>query len=137
MSKSADPLAALFAAAKAAQAKAYAPYSKFHVGAALRTPEGAVYAGGNVENAAYPEGWCAETSAIAAMVLAGGRRIAEICVVGDGEALCTPCGGCRQRIREFADEATVVHVEGPEGVRASSRLSALLPDSFGPGHLRG
>ena len=137
MSKSADPLAALFAAAKAAQAKAYAPYSKFRVGAALMTPDGAIYSGGNVENASYPEGWCAETSAIAAMAAAGARRIAEICVVGDGAALCTPCGGCRQRIREFADDATLVHVAAPEGVRATFRLSALLPNSFGPGHLKG
>ena len=136
MSKNADTLADLFAAAKAAQANAYAPYSKFRVGAALVTPEGAVFAGGNVENAAYPEGWCAETSAIAAMTAAGGRRIAAICVVGDGEALCTPCGGCRQRIREFADGSTVVHIAGPEGVRASFRLSALLPESFGPEHLK-
>jgi cytidine deaminase len=136
MSRNADLLADLFAAAKAAQANAHAPYSKFRVGAALRTPDGAVYAGGNVENAAYPEGWCAETSAIAAMAAAGGRRIAEICVIGDGEALCTPCGGCRQRIREFADDATIVHVAGPEGVRATFRLSALLPESFGPGHLK-
>jgi len=136
MSRNADRLADLFAAAKAAQANAHAPYSKFRVGAALRTPDGAVYAGGNVENAAYPEGWCAETSAIAAMAAAGGRRIAEICVIGDGEALCTPCGGCRQRIREFADDTTIVHVAGPEGVRATFRLSALLPESFGPGHLK-
>ena len=136
MSKSADRLAELFAAAKAAQAKAYAPYSKFRVGAALSTPEGAIFAGGNVENASYPEGWCAETSAIAAMAAAGGRRIAEICVIGDGEALCTPCGGCRQRIREFADAATLVHVAGPEGVRATFRLASLLPESFGPGHLK-
>jgi cytidine deaminase len=135
MSKSADPLADLFAAAKAAQAKAYAPYSRFRVGAALRTPSGAIYSGGNVENAAYPEGWCAETSAISAMAQAGERRIAEICVIGDGEALCTPCGGCRQRIREFADAETVVHVAGPEGVRATFRLSGLLTESFGPGHL--
>jgi cytidine deaminase len=135
MSKSADPLGELFAAAKAAQASAYAPYSEFRVGAALRTAEGQIYSGGNVENAAYPEGWCAETSAIAAMVAAGGRRIAEICVVGDGAALCTPCGGCRQRIREFADAGTIVHVAGPEGVRATFRLTALLPESFGPGHL--
>lgn len=125
----------LFAAAKAAQANAYAPYSRFHVGAALRTPSGEVYSGGNVENAAYPEGFCAETSAISAMVTAGERRIAEICVVADGAALCTPCGGCRQRIREFADTATIVHVAGPEGMRATFRLSALLPESFGPGHL--
>ncbi len=134
MSKNADPLAELFAAAKAAQAKAHAPYSKYRVGAALRAPDGTIYAGGNVENASYPEGWCAETSAIAAMAAAGGRRIAEICVIGDGEALCTPCGGCRQRIREFADDATIVHIAGPDGVRATFRLAALLPESFGPGH---
>ena len=136
MSKSADALDELFAAAKAAQAKAYAPYSKFRVGAALMTPEGAIYSGGNVENASYPEGWCAETSAIAAMAAAGGRRIVELCVIGDGEALCTPCGGCRQRIREFADDGTLVHIAGPEGVRATFRLSALLPELFGPGHLK-
>ena len=136
MSKSAESaLAELFAAAKAAQATAYAPYSRFKVGAALRTPDGAIFAGGNVENASYPEGWCAETSAIAAMAAEGARRIAEICVVGDGAALCTPCGGCRQRIREFANDETLVHVAGPEGVRATFRLSALLPESFGPGHL--
>ena len=68
------------------------------------------------------------------MAAAGERRIVEICVIGDGEALCTPCGGCRQRIREFADGETLVHVAGPEGVRATFRLSALLPESFGPGH---
>ena len=136
MSKSAEErLAALFAAAKAAQARAYAPYSKFLVGAAIRAESGAIYSGCNVENAAYPQGACAEANAIGAMALAGERRIAEILVVGDGDGLCTPCGGCRQRIREFADEATVVHVAGPEGVRASFRLTALLPDSFGPGHL--
>src|SRR5271166_22226 len=137
MSKSAEAaLLELFQAAKAAQAAAYAPYSRFHVGAALRTPDGAIFAGGNVENASYPEGWCAETSAIAAMAAAGARRIAEICVIGDGAALCTPCGGCRQRIREFANDTTIVHVAGPEGVRASFRLAALLPESFGPGHLQ-
>jgi cytidine deaminase len=135
MSKSVDPLAELFAAAKAAQSNAYAPYSRFKVGAALRTPSGAIFSGGNVENAAYPEGVCAETSAISAMTQSGERRIAEICVVGDGAALCTPCGGCRQRIREFADGATLVHVAGPDGLRATFRLSALLPESFGPGHL--
>ena len=137
MSKSADPLGELFAAAKAAQANAYAPYSRFRVGAALRTPSGAIYSGGNVENAAYPEGWCAETSAISAMARAGERHIAEICVIGDGEALCTPCGGCRQRIREFAEAGTVIHIAGPTGVRATFRLSALLPELFGPEHLPG
>ena len=136
MSKSAEAaLQQLFAAAKAAQANAYAPYSRFHVGAALRSESGAVHSGCNVENAAYPQGACAEASAISAMALAGDRRIAEILVIGDGEALCTPCGGCRQRIREFADPATPIHIAGPEGVRASFTLAELLPESFGPEHL--
>jgi cytidine deaminase len=136
MSKSADEsLDALFAAAKAARERAYAPYSRFLVGAAIRAPSGAIYAGCNVENAAYPQGACAEAGAIAAMALAGERRIVDIVVVGDGEALCTPCGGCRQRIREFADAATRVHVAGLAGVRATFTLEQLLPHSFGPGHL--
>ena len=136
MSKSAeDNLAALFAAAKAAQARAYAPYSRFNVGAAILAPSGAIYSGCNVENAAYPQGACAEAGAIAAMALGGERRIVEIVVVGDGEALCTPCGGCRQRIREFADPKTPMHIAGPEGVRASFTLDELLPHSFGPDHL--
>jgi cytidine deaminase len=130
-----DSLAELFAAAKAAQANAYAPYSRFRVGAALRVASGAVFSGCNVENAAYPQGSCAEAGAIAAMALAGERRIAEILVIGDGEALCTPCGGCRQRIREFADASTRIHVAGPEGVRRSFTLGELLPESFGPEHL--
>jgi cytidine deaminase len=136
MSKSVDAaLAKLFAAAKAAQANAYAPYSRFKVGAALRSESGAVHSGCNVENAAYPQGACAETGAISAMALAGDRRIVEILVIGDGEALCTPCGGCRQRIREFAAPATPIHIAGPEGVRASFTLAELLPESFGPEHL--
>jgi cytidine deaminase len=136
MSKSAEAaLRQLFAAAKAAKANAYAPYSRFHVGAALRARSGAIFSGCNVENAAYPQGSCAEAGAIAAMALAGERRIAEILVVGDGEALCTPCGGCRQRIREFADSATAIHVAGPEGVRRTFTLAELLPESFGPDHL--
>ena len=136
MSKSAEAaLAELFTAAKAAQANAYAPYSRFKVGAALRSETGALFSGCNVENAAYPQGSCAEAGAIAAMALAGKRRIAEILVVGDGEALCTPCGGCRQRIREFADVATPIHIAGPEGVRQTFTLGELLPQSFGPEHL--
>jgi len=136
MSRSADPLAELFAAAKAAQANAYAPYSRFKVGAALRTPSGAIHSGANVENAAFPEGVCAETSAISAMARAGERRVVEICIIGDGPALCVPCGGCRQRIREFADDGTIVHIAGPEGVRATFRFAVLLPESFGPGHMK-
>ncbi len=136
MSKSAESaISALFDAARAAQRHAYAPYSRFNVGAALRTPSGAIFAGCNVENAAYPEGACAEAGAISAMALAGERQIEEILVIGDGEGLCTPCGGCRQRIREFADASTRVHIAGAEGVRASFTLEELLPHSFGPGHL--
>jgi cytidine deaminase len=136
MLKSADAaFAQLFAAARAAQGNAYAPYSRFKVGAALMTPSGVVFSGCNVENAAYPQGSCAEAGAIAAMAAAGERRIAEILVIGDGEALCTPCGGCRQRIREFADASTRVHIAGPEGVRRSFTLGELLPESFGPEHL--
>lgn len=132
---SAASLEALFEAAKAAHARAYAPYSRFSVGAALRTVDGAIHAGANVENAAYPVGTCAEAGAIAAMVLAGGRRIAEIVVVGDGPGLCTPCGGCRQRIREFAGPDCPIHVGGVEGVRARFTLAELLPHSFGPENL--
>ena len=126
---------ALFAAALEAYGNAYAPYSRFPVGAAVLTPEGEIFSGCNVENAAYPQGWCAETSAIAAMARAGRRRIAEICVVGGGAGLCTPCGGCRQRIREFGDATTPIHIAGLEGVRASFTLGELLPHSFGPEHL--
>ena len=125
----------LFEAALAVQAKAYAPYSRFKVGAAIRTPNGGVFAGCNVENAAYPEGSCAETAAISAMVAAGESRIAEVVVVGDGDALVTPCGGCRQRIREFAAAKTPIHVAGPEGIRRSFTLDELLPFAFGPDNL--
>jgi cytidine deaminase len=136
MSKSGETLKALFEAAKGAQAKAYAPYSRFNVGAAILAPSGAIYPGCNVENAAYPQGACAETGAISAMALSGERRIAEILVIGDGAALVTPCGGCRQRIREFAAPDTPIHIAGPEGVRATFTLDQLLPESFGPDHLR-
>jgi cytidine deaminase len=137
MSKSAEAaIAELFEAAKAAQGNAYAPYSRFNVGAALRTPSGVIFSGCNVENAAYPQGACAETGAIGAMALAGERRIAEILVIGDGEGLCTPCGGCRQRIREFASPETPVHIAGPGGLRLTLSLSELLPYSFGPENLQ-
>jgi cytidine deaminase len=88
-----------------------------------------------VENAAYPQGACAETGAISAMLAAGESRIAEMVVMGEGEMLVTPCGGCRQRIREFAALATPVHIAGPEGIRRSFTLEDLLPFSFGPDHL--
>ena len=129
---------ALFQAASAARAHAHVPYSHFPVGAAIRTTDGRIHAGCNVENAAYPQSQCAEATAIGIMVAAGDKAIAEIVVIG-GEAgdtlLCTPCGGCRQRIREFADPTTLIHIAGPEGVRAKFTLGELLPESFGPDHL--
>ncbi len=115
---------------------AYAPYSRFAVGAALRTIEGVVHAGCNVENAAYPEGTCAEAGAIAAMALAGGRRIAEIVVTGGGTVPCTPCGGCRQKLREFGTAATLVHIVDAAGTTLLRiTLGELLPHSFGPENL--
>jgi cytidine deaminase len=126
----------LFAAAKAARAKAYAPYSKFKVGAAILAGDGKVYAGCNVENAAYPNGVCAETSAISAMAFGGAKCIREIAVLGTGTKLVTPCGGCRQRIAEFAEPGTLVHICGPEGVRRTFTIADLLPESFDAGNLK-
>jgi cytidine deaminase len=125
----------LFEAALAARGNAYAPYSRFKVGAAIMTPSGKVFTGCNVENAAYPVGTCAEAGAISAMLAAGESRIAEIVVMGEGENLVTPCGGCRQRIREFAASDTPIHIAGPEGIRKSFTLEELLPFSFGPDNL--
>ena len=96
---------------------------------------GRIHVGANVENAAYPQGVCAEAAAIAAMVAAGGRRLAALAVAGPG--LCTPCGGCRQKIREFAGPETPVLVCGPEGLRRRFTLDELLPASFGPENLEG
>jgi cytidine deaminase len=125
----------LFEAARRARDNAYAPYSKFPVGAALRTPSG-VFAGCNVENAALPEGTCAEAGAIAAMVAAGERVIEEVLVLADSPAPVTPCGGCRQRLAEFARPEVVVVLAGPEGERARISLGALLPGAFGEEHLQ-
>tara|TARA_R110002110_G_scaffold54129_18_gene155623 strand:+ start:8580 stop:8969 length:390 start_codon:yes stop_codon:yes gene_type:complete len=126
----------LIQAARDAMANSYSPYSGFQVGAAVRGESGAVYAGCNVENAAYPEGICAEATAIAAMVMAGERMIREVCVIGPGDTLVTPCGGCRQKIREFAGQDTAIHICGPEGHRRSFTLADLLPESFGPDNLK-
>ena len=130
-------LSALFDAARAAQARAYVPYSRFKVGAAVRAANGVIYAGCNVENAAYPVGNCAEASAISAMIMAGETRIIEALVIGDGAVLCTPCGGCRQRLREFASLDTTVHVADQTGLRRSFTVGELLPASFGPDNLAG
>jgi cytidine deaminase len=125
----------MIAAARQAMERAYAPYSRFQVGAVVRAESGKLYAGCNVENAAYPQGWCAEASAIAAMVAAGERRIVEAMVMGRGPELTTPCGGCRQKLREFAGEDLPIHVCGPEGLRRTVTLGQLLPLALGPEHL--
>jgi cytidine deaminase len=120
----------LLAAAQHARGRAYAPYSRFQVGAAILADDGKIYSGGNVENAAYPNGVCAETSAISAMVLGGAKKIREIAVIAGGPKLVTPCGGCRQRIAEFADPETPVHICGPEGLKTTFTIAELLPASF-------
>jgi len=120
----------LFAAALEARGRAHAPYSDFAVGAALRTAGGAIHAGCNVENASYPEGWCAETSAIAAMVGAGEREIAEVCVIGSAATPTPPCGGCRQRLAEFAGPEVTVHICLPDGSGMAMTMAALLPAAF-------
>jgi cytidine deaminase len=127
----------LIEAAMVARLKAHAPYSKFLVGAAVRDEQGRVFGGCNIENAAYPQGWCAEPSAISAMIVAGGRQITEVAVVGSGSGLVTPCGGCRQKIREFAKRDVKIHVCGEDGnIKHTFALEELLPASFGPEHLR-
>lgn len=125
----------LLHAAREAQRHAYAPYSHFAVGAAVLDNQGRIHAGCNVENAAHPEGLCAEAGAFSAMVLAGGRRVRALAVVGDGAGLVTPCGGCRQKLREFAAPDTPVLVGDRVQLRARFTLAQLLPDSFGPEHL--
>jgi cytidine deaminase len=127
----------LFDAAVSVQERAYAPYSRFRVGAALRTAGGRVFSGCNVENAAYPQGACAEAGAIMAMVAGGETEIVEVVVVTDGDGLSTCCGGCRQRLREFAALSTPIHVASRAGIRATFTLEQLLPHSFGPENLQG
>ncbi len=132
-----NPAHDLYQAAKDAMSKAHAPYSRFHVGAALRGRDGRVFSGANVENAAYPQGWCAETTAIAAMIMAGESAIAEFAVCASGTELITPCGGCRQKIREFAGGDTPIHLCSTRGIEKTVTLGDLLPMSFGPVHLTG
>lgn len=122
----------LVAAATAVRAHAHAPYSGFAVGAALRDEQGRVHVGCNVENAAYPQGLCAEAVALGALVAAGGRRIAAAAVVADAPRPVTPCGGCRQKLREFADAALPLRCANLAGAVLDTTLGELLPESFGP-----
>ncbi len=120
----------LFTAAREAMKNSHSPYSKFPVGAAIRAGNGVVYTGCNVENASFPEGWCAETSAIAQMVTAGETHIAEILVVAEKKPHASPCGGCRQRIAEFCDENTRIHLCNQDGVAQTLTIEQLLPAGF-------
>lgn len=119
----------LFEAARAVREKAYAPYSNFLVGAAFRTPDGTIFTGCNVENASYPVSVCAEGGAASAMIAAGYREVCEAVVIGDA-ALCTPCGMCRQRFKEFGTDDLVVHVADLNGIKRSFTLNELLPAAF-------
>lgn len=130
-------LSALFEAARSVRDHAYAPYSKFKVGAAALSTSGHVYAGCNVENAAYPVGTCAEAGAIAAMVAAGETELAAMLVLGDSPEPVTPCGACRQRMREFGPPLMPVMIANPGGIVITTTLDALLPLSFGPDNLTG
>jgi cytidine deaminase len=139
MSKNVDPALQqdrLVAAARAVRERSHSPYSNYAVGAAVLDEQGRIHAGCNVENAAYPQGWCAETSALAAMVAAGGTRVlaAVVCAVSDTPV--TPCGGCRQKLREFAAEDCPIWSADLRGVVAQHSLGELLPASFGPHHLK-
>ncbi len=129
-----DPL---IIAAMEARGKAHAPYSRFYVGAAMRDENGRIFSGCNIENAAFPQGWCAEPSAISHLIMAGGKSITEVVVLGNGSELCTPCGGCRQKIREFANGDVKIHCCSEDGeLIRTFTLDELLPSSFGPENLK-
>jgi cytidine deaminase len=125
----------LLEAATAVRERAYAPYSRFKVGAALRSTSGAVHVGCNVENVAYPEGTCAEAGAIAAMIAAGDTRIAEVCVIADSPEPVPPCGGCRQKIAEFAAQEVKVTLCTTDGKTRVMTVADLLPGVFTVAHM--
>jgi cytidine deaminase len=125
----------LVAAARGVMARAYAPYSRFKVGAAVAGAGGAVHLGCNVENAAYPEGTCAEAGAIAAMVAAGEARIRAVAVIADAPRPVPPCGGCRQKLAEFASADTPVTLATVSGARQETTVGALLPGAFVAGDM--
>ena len=125
----------LLDAAKTARENAYAPYSNFKVGAALQCASGAVYSGCNVENIAYPEGTCAEAGAIAAMALAGDRKVVEVVVIADAPLPVTPCGGCRQKLAEFADADATITMMTLSGESLKMSMAELLPGAFGTEHM--
>jgi cytidine deaminase len=125
----------LIKAATDVREKAYAPYSKFHVGAAIRAVSGTIYVGCNVENAAYPEGTCAEAGAIAAMCAAGEYEISEVAVIAGGDRPVPPCGGCRQKLSEFSSGDVAVTMVAAEGGQDVMTVAALLPGAFSLAYL--
>ena len=125
----------LFDAALTVRENAHAPYSRFKVGAAIRARSGAVYAGCNVENVAYPQGTCAEAGAIAAMIAGGDTKIAEVCVVADAPAPVPPCGGCRQKLAEFAGADTTITMATTDGQSLTMTMQDLLPGAFSARHM--
>ena len=120
----------LFEAARDAMQFAHAPYSKFPVGAAIRADDGKIYTGANIENLSFPQGWCAEPTAIGCMIMGGGKKIAEMAVIAEKLALCPPCGGCRQKISEFASASTKIYLCDEVGVQKTMTMDELLPLSF-------
>lgn len=134
--KSSIDVSVLTGAARSVWTHAYAPYSEFRVSAAILDEFGRIHTGVNVENAAYPQGQCAEASAIGAMVTSGARHIRAIVIVGGSDEPCTPCGGCRQRLREFATDNVPVYLASMTDEHSPTTLGELLPRSFGPSHLK-
>ena len=128
--------ARLLEASLAARAHSHSPYSGYAVGAAILDEQGRVHAGANIENAAYPQGWCAEATALSAMVMAGGKQAVAVLVTGPGPEVITPCGGCRQKLREFAGPDLEIIAGDPSGIKDQWTLEDLLPHSFGPDHLK-
>ena len=124
-----DNFQRLFKACKEVREQAHVPYSNFKVGAAFLTEDNNIITGCNVENAAYPQSQCAEASAIGNLISQGYKSIKEIVVIGSGNLLCSPCGGCRQRIREFASLNVKIHMCNELGHMKTSTLETLLPDS--------
>ena len=125
----------LFEAAVMVREKAHVPYSNFKVGVAFLTENNSIVVGCNVENAAYPQSQCAEASAVGNLISGGHKKIIEVVVIGSGDKLCSPCGGCRQRLREFTNLNVLIHICNINGHIKTSTLGELLPDSFGPENL--
>ncbi|MCU7369858.1 cytidine deaminase [Paucibacter sp. O1-1] len=126
----------LLEASLQARQRSYSPYSRYAVGAAVLDEHGLIHLGANMENAAYPQGWCAEATALGVMLMAGSRRAQAVLVSGPGPDIITPCGGCRQKLREFGGPDLLIIAADPGGIRQQWTLEQLLPFSFGPEHLK-